>query len=128
MNKVCDTMTAQEVFDAAVTHLFTMPRRASDGVACRYRTKDGNKCLVGALIRDDEYRHTMEHMSIDDIPLPPRLQPHLSLLRDLQGIHDGDYWGVWTDNGHGPLDPVRARKAIANLAKRHGLTVPAIAA
>ncbi len=122
------SMTAQEVFDAAVTHLFTMPRKAADGYSCRYRTEDGGRCLVGALIRDDEFKPEMEGNAVMVIDLPPRLVPHRDLLQNLQSVHDDHLEGVWEDYGHGPLNHDAARWRVGRLALRFNLTVPAIAA
>ena len=53
--------TAQEIFDTVATHLFTQGRQARlSNTTCAYRSDDGLKCAIGALIPDDMYRSEME--------------------------------------------------------------------
>lgn len=67
-------MTPQEIFDKAVLHIYTMPGQCSvtacypkkkgqpqKGVnICRYRRADGNKCVVGIFIADEDYDPRMD--------------------------------------------------------------------
>lgn len=57
MNK----LTTQQMFDATVTHIFSLPRRAGEvvggesgdiGFRCRYHTASGLKCAIGYWIPD----------------------------------------------------------------------------
>jgi hypothetical protein len=54
-------IVAQTLFDVAVAHAKTMTTCAmgSNG-ACAYRTPDGKKCLVGAMIDDKHYQAHMD--------------------------------------------------------------------
>lgn len=54
-------MTRQQIFNKVATHLLTQNKRAvgPDG-GCQYRTHDGLRCAVGALIPDGMYDIGME--------------------------------------------------------------------
>jgi len=91
--------TEQETFDTVVTHLASMTHRAIDAdETCMYRAPDGNKCAVGCLISDDEYRSTMEGSRINAVKymLPSfsdNYGSHVDLLTALQIVHDnGKNW------------------------------------
>ena len=59
-------MTLQEMFDKAVAHFASMDRPSMStpseygGSDCAYRGHEGNKCIVGAFIDDEHYKHTFE--------------------------------------------------------------------
>lgn len=53
----------QTAFDTMVAHLRRQGERAFNGQSCLYRTNDGLKCAVGALIPDEEYRESFEGVS-----------------------------------------------------------------
>jgi len=59
-------MTLQEMFDKAVAHFADMDRPSMStpseygGSDCAYRGHEGNKCIVGAFIDDEHYKHTFE--------------------------------------------------------------------
>lgn len=56
--------THQEAFTVMIDHLLDMTRPSSEGNgACKYRSNDGNKCPVGALIEDQYYNSTFENAS-----------------------------------------------------------------
>lgn len=88
----------QEVFDAVVKHAEQMIEPSIDAGGCLYRSQNGNKCLVGALIRDSEYSPEMdgdrdtagacvESLYVRGI-LPEYLEPFLELLKHCQYAHD----------------------------------------
>lgn len=95
-------MTKQETFDTVVAHLRKQGRRATDRsewAFCMYRTEDGMKCAVGCLIPDEKYSCTLEGMGLSPEGVVGKLMValghDLSLLRDLQHIHDDigvEYW------------------------------------
>jgi hypothetical protein len=108
------SLTNQEAFDKVVVHLSTMPRKstASDGnsseqfAGCVYRTPDGNRCAIGALIPDELYEERMDlkGLSVDWLI---KEYPHIkelfkdcshSLLAVLQSIHDDNRNIHWEDN------------------------------
>lgn len=88
-------LSAQEVFDIVVNHLFTQGRPAYDDVqGCMYRTHDGLRCAVGVLIPDDLYDKALEKNPSDyiiqyffDADLAD-WREHKNLLMRLQNIHD----------------------------------------
>jgi len=50
----------QAIFNAVVAHSRAQPRKAMEGARCRYRTTEGNKCFIGALVPDELYDACME--------------------------------------------------------------------
>ncbi len=104
---------SQHIFDTVVNHLRTQHAKSvalnSDGSVkmmgsspvCLYRSADGKmKCAAGALITDEEYKHSMEGMNIigviDRFDLT-RLKPHRSMISELQAIHDLHPVEEWED-------------------------------
>jgi len=113
--------TLQSIFDRVADHFLGMsgPAQNHKGDCC-YRTKDGDRCFVGALIKDEDYSPSIEGISLGtepvslylykdrvetlrktvmssltkDYPALPRSMPEdvRDLLADLQIIHDD-----WTD-------------------------------
>jgi hypothetical protein len=96
-------MNAQEIFDRVWAHAQTMTERAVGpnpegfrGEKCLYRTEDGNRCLIGAMIPDELYQVEFEGKPIEDLPKSVRtacfgeLIP-LSFLVELQACHDFAY-------------------------------------
>ena len=89
-------MTRQEIFEKVVAH-FAVQRAASiEYKACMYRTYDGRKCAVGALIPDDAYTPDCESTSVYVLfrAFPDMMQAaglrreDADFLRDLQCAHD----------------------------------------
>ena len=88
--------SAQEVFDLVANHLFTQgrPARQDDG-RCRYRTKSGLRCAIGALIPDELYKEEFEGAGaaqlIDNLYALEIAdwREHKELLDHLQSVHDG---------------------------------------
>ena len=57
----------QPIFDRVATHFLSMPKASAseDGVICLYRDPDnGNRCFIGALIQDEDYRPEIEGVSV----------------------------------------------------------------
>ena len=57
----------QPIFDRVATHFLSMPHpsSASDKSMCYYRDEyDGNRCFIGALIQDEDYRPEIEGVSV----------------------------------------------------------------
>lgn len=101
------------------------------GDACLYRTPDGGRCAVGALIRDDEYRPEMDQASdgygtgVTSLStrglLPARLVPHVGLLEELQNLHDDcRNWLL-----AGGFDVLGASEQVEDIAVAFDLAVPA---
>jgi len=99
-------MTSQEMFDASASHMIRQGQQSINAAgSCLYRTKDGLKCAVGALIPDAEYSPWMEQSGgICELlqaaqhenlmtPTLTILQEHTRLLIRLQDAHDNaDLW------------------------------------
>ena len=90
-------MTRQEIFDKVVAHFAVQRAPAVDDEgACLYRTDDGRKCAVGALIPDDAYDPKCESTPIDRLfrDLPGMMEAaglrseNADFLEDIQLIHD----------------------------------------
>jgi len=95
----------QEIFDAVAVHLFKQGERAMNNGTCVYRSKDGLKCAVGALIPDGLYSSAMD-MDLEGAGtgvspllerfgniLPVWFRDHCKLLMNLQDVHDArDNW------------------------------------
>lgn len=98
----------QEVFDAVVAHAESMNERSIVGDTCVYRGDNGSKCLVGALIEDQDYDPRMdcdgsegEGSSVSSLEkrglLPEYLLEYVDLLTGCQVTHD-DIWDHEEEN------------------------------
>jgi hypothetical protein len=62
--------TLQSIFDRVAEHFLGMPVPAQNHKGdCVYRTKDGNRCFVGALIKDEDYDPSIEGISFGTEPV-----------------------------------------------------------
>jgi hypothetical protein len=126
-------MTPQEIFDTVAKHLFTQGKPAkqmmpdpyndddTEDSVCRYRAADGTKCAVGVLIPDELYVESMEGQSLSGLimnarkqglpELPSWMEENASLLMDLQGAHDSDFYWESTK---------KMRKRLFDIAKDRG--------
>jgi hypothetical protein len=125
-------MTPQEIFDTVAKHLFTQGKPAKqmmplsedddeEDYQCRYRAADGGKCAVGVLLPDELYVESMEGQSLSGLitnahkrgwpELPSWMEENASLLMDLQGAHDSDFYWETTK---------KMRKRLFNIAKDRG--------
>lgn len=100
----------------------------NENVDCVYRTSDGNRCFIGALIPDEEYElhrdadgcSTIELKSIGTLfvekhPVVTKLFDDtctMDFLERLQGIHDVDSPELW-------------KSELTSFAESHNLTIPA---
>jgi len=119
-------MTLQEMFNKAQEHFAQMDRPSMStpseygGSDCAYRGHEGNKCIVGAFIDDEHYKHTFEGKGVKEFSTLGKtcgVQPVLNavaasmgvdalddeqanLLFQLQLIHDdhSDLFDVGVDN------------------------------
>ena len=91
---------AQEVFDFAVSKVIEQGRPATKDGHCVYRADMDRKCAFGHLIPDSLYESRFEGGSVYSLlnntgalkyssGLAASLGPHLDLVADLQGAHDG---------------------------------------
>jgi hypothetical protein len=60
--------TLQSIFDRVADHFLGMsgPAQNHKGDCC-YRTKDGDRCFVGALIKDEDYSPSIEGLAINSV-------------------------------------------------------------
>jgi hypothetical protein len=90
-------MTPQEIFDTVIAHLLQQGKQSKSDV-CLYRSDDGLKCAIGALIPDSEYDPDMECSIVHPFYYshPTTIQSwaqsnypnDLKLLNRLQRLHD----------------------------------------
>ena len=101
-------MNLQEAYNTARTHLLAQKERATldpnePDVGCAYRSPNGLKCAIGALIPDELYDSIIEDRGVygcrKDHPLEGSrklweilnelgLSEHIYALHELQRIHD----------------------------------------
>jgi hypothetical protein len=89
-------MTKQEIFDKVVKHFSIQRTGAYGDGACWYRTSDGRKCAVGALIPDEVYNPDCEEAPVGTLfaHYPAMMQASglrsedQDLLSALQVAHD----------------------------------------
>ena len=88
-------MTLQEMFDKAVAHFADMDRPSMStpseygGTDCAYRGHEGNKCIVGAFIDDEHYKHTFEGKGVLEFATINRscgVQPVLNAVAASMGV------------------------------------------
>lgn len=89
-----EPVSAQRLVNFIGAAMAAQGRKASTpSQGCSYRTEDGLKCAVGQCIPDERYHSTMEGATVSRLKerdlLPESLQPHVSMLERIQGLHDG---------------------------------------
>jgi hypothetical protein len=113
-------MNNQEAFDIMVQHLRNQGKqsRLVNSTICAYRTSDGLKCAVGALIPDEMYSNKMEMIGIYNLVVNSNdfselgelfTNINLELLSEMQNIHDSI------------VRPDRWERRFRLLAKKYGL-------
>lgn len=92
----------QDAFNKVVAHVRSMKSQAINAGSnllevCMYRTEDGKRCAIGALISDDDYHPSIEGNNVRTLIAQDKIeQPswcELNFLTSLQSIHD--YTGNW---------------------------------
>lgn len=85
-------MNAQEIFDHVVNHAIKQKKKSKQYRKCTYRGTNGESCFAGCLFTDEEYSSKMEFKDIHGVHqnglLPKRLEGHVSLIYELQQVHD----------------------------------------
>lgn len=116
-------LSKQEIFIKVRDHLLAQNKRALKVVSvtgeqlCQYRAPDGSTCAAGCLIKDEFYSSVLEGegvhtrivsdaLSLSGVDMSDR--ETLSLVSDLQGLHDTSYPDEWAGG-------------LAHLAQRHNL-------
>lgn len=94
-------MDSQEAFNRCAEHLLNQGVKALDTNAdCVYRSPDGLKCAVGAIIPDDKYHPDMENVGVPfinqrfDLGWSDKL---CDLLDSLQSVHDDSPPERWVE-------------------------------
>ena len=98
----------QEAFNVMVNHLRDQGEKSlaepdSAASSCLYRAPNGNKCAVGCLIDDDQYRDEIEGMGADDIPVLNAIEASgwkgvsIHLLDAMQNCHDTLHPSDWEE-------------------------------
>jgi hypothetical protein len=136
--------TLQSIFDRVAEHFLGMEDPAQNDMGdCVYRTDDGNRCFVGALIKDEDYDPSFEGVAIGseenldyykgrpealrkavmssltkDYPDLPQSLPEdvKDLLINLQVIHDD-----WTD-GKSSVQRNNVISGMITVAEERGLS------
>lgn len=104
-------MNNQEIFDTIVSHMRTQKYSCMNAGHCRYYDpKTGRKCAVGCLIPTEMYNPEMDELPqgtgilcndlVKDALEKIGIEPSISLLSDMQVIHDGMYdseWGMFQE-------------------------------
>lgn len=92
----------QDAFNKVVAHVRSMKSQAINAGSnllevCMYRTEDGKRCAIGALISDDDYHPSIEGNTVRALIAQGKIeQPSWSspeFLISLQAIHD--YTSNW---------------------------------
>lgn len=108
------TALYQGVYNRVASHLLTQMERSMEetvqrGVHCMYRS-GALRCAVGCLIDDQHYSPSLEGQAPQDLEVDEAVQASLgvvfldpvdhggflSLLRDLQSVHDNHMADVWS--------------------------------
>lgn len=120
-------MDAQEIYDKACAYLCSMKNpsiKPGSGTSegehignCKYRSEDGNRCVIGYFIRDENYSSRLEgsavYQNIVLEALGEDFREHENLLERLQVIHDAK--SSWNENGF------IGRKQLEKLGADHNL-------
>lgn len=101
-------MTKQETFNVVKEHLLDQNAKSISPITghCNYRGKDGMKCAVGVLIKDEHYKTYLEDNNILDKRVRAALLESgidaecLQMLEDLQTMHDTAYVDSWPNSMH----------------------------
>lgn len=103
-------LTNQEIFDKSVGHLLKQGIKSEvytkgQVVLCAYRSTDGLKCAIGALIDDAHYTPQFEGESVFNPEVRAALDKSgvtyvfegqtADLLAALQDMHDGEDESLW---------------------------------
>jgi hypothetical protein len=113
-----------EIFATVRSHLLTQGAISEDeGGSCRLRGRNGRRCAIGVLIRDEYYSYALEGLGISyykagqDGPLLHALtmsgvdahEPRVAaLLHDLEDMHDAGQVAEWRTQ----LDEIARRHSV----------------
>lgn len=88
-------MNAQEVFDTVKKHLLCQNEVSSSNTKCLYHGPEGLKCAIGALIPDEKYNRSFEHMLLAQVYRAVGFTQTYDFIRELQELHDCNLPGYW---------------------------------
>jgi len=104
-------MKLQTIFNKVAKHLLTQNAKSdnhsvedADEAYCLYRSPDGYKCAVGALIKDKYYSYKLENLNVQQEIVQKALKKSLdmeitdeviNLLVALQVVHDDSEPSHW---------------------------------
>lgn len=97
----------QSHFDKIVSHALNMKKKAVSGRRCFYRTEDGHRCFIGALIPDEVYTEDMEFLRPSDALSKAGIAIDKGLASEIQSVHDEYLMDRWEDE-------------LKEIARRHG--------
>ena len=116
-------MTKQEVFNRVYKHMMAMVDKSynSETDMCAYRSPDGNKCAIGALIDDRHYYLDLEGKGANSQEVLDALAKSgldacevdsemARFLQQLQEIHDWEFY--------------KRQQALEFFAEQNNLTIP----
>lgn len=97
----------QKVFNVVYRHLMKQNKKSGSGIFCRYRTKCGLRCAIGALIPNRLYHKDIEGSPVYDLLcINTDIRYHIkkrfgdcnmSLLDGLQKVHDEFEVDEWNE-------------------------------
>lgn len=100
-------MTNQEAFDKVARHLLTQKKKSVGvfkpwtGEICMYRSPTGEKCAIGCLIENAEYKQEFEREDVYGLVRrfdPPSLRGvDTDVLKSLQVVHDYSTEESWAE-------------------------------
>lgn len=98
--------TYQDAFDKVAAHLLSQKTQSlnASGQRCAYRSPEGHKCAIGALIDDEHYAVEIENLRCNQDPVIKALKESGYPVSDktfylhLQYIHDAELPSFWANN------------------------------
>ena len=117
---------SQEVFEKVLNHLGRQKRRAVEGLVCVYKAGNGDKCAIGCLIPDEEYKPSFETQPIGTIldEIPTLKDANLRLLQTLQHLHDSSFFWNWYSYNPNHSFSIDGIKKIQDIAHAYNLKIP----
>lgn len=100
-------MNKQEIFNKVRDHLVTQGVRSKDTNGhCAYRGDYGRKCAIGCLIKDEQYKRSLEGWNVFNVDTHYALKVSGVVIEDdddriflngLQTIHDNQAPPEWSE-------------------------------
>jgi len=138
MNIFGTEMSRQEIFDKGVAAILAQGEPSAElvfeeypdepelnhyEVSCLYRAPNGNKCLIGHLLPDDQYDPRMETVPASTILDQSAIMPGGKFINELQACHDEAAKSEEANvMNTGPVFLDRFRDLADDFAQRHQLS------